>query len=227
MSGSTGQVRGQLQTRALGGTAASTEVEAGVISVATGGREGTTTRYLHGQDERVVTQLELEEWIAHQPERVADLKHLVMIQCVESDEVGYFYCSRTCCTSTMKNAIRVKMLNPECQVTVLYKDIITYGFREQYYTDARQRGVLFVRYTDELPPQVTEPGKPAFYADPGLDFLEHAGDPIGQDCRVGQVTRSAALQRGILFGSRPQDAADGLCERGNLSLWHGPLSSLY
>lgn len=155
ITGSIGQFRGQIQTQELGGTVASTEVESGVIIVATGGREGTSKRYLCGQDERVVTQLELEEWIAHQPDRVADLKHLVMIQCVESDEVGYFYCSRTCCTSTMKNAIRVKMLNPECQVTVLYKDIITYGFRERYYTDARQRGVLFVRYTDELPPQVT------------------------------------------------------------------------
>jgi heterodisulfide reductase subunit A len=124
--------------------------------MATGGREGSTRRYLHGEDERVVTQLELEDWIAHRPEKVAALSHLVMVQCVESDEVGHFYCSRTCCTSTMKNAIRVKMLNPDCQVTVLYKDIITYGFREQYYTEARRRGVLFVRYTDEQPPAVAK-----------------------------------------------------------------------
>ncbi len=153
VSGSIGQFHSQLATE-TNGDVTTTVVEHGVVITATGGREGTTTRYLRGQDERVVTQLELEDWIAHQPEKVAALKHLVMVQCVESDEVGYFYCSRTCCTSTMKNAIRVKMLNPNCQVTVLYKDIITYGFREQYYTEARRRGVLFVRYSDDRPPAV-------------------------------------------------------------------------
>jgi len=54
----------------------------------------------------------------------------------------------------MKNAIRVKLLNPDCKVVVLYKDIITYGFREAFYTDARERGVLFIRYDDEHLPQV-------------------------------------------------------------------------
>ncbi|MDW7708864.1 MAG: FAD-dependent oxidoreductase [Deferrisomatales bacterium] len=131
------------------------EVEHGVTIVATGGREGTAEAYLHGEDERVVTQLELEDWLAHQPERIAGMKSVVMIQCVQPAEAESFYCSRTCCTNTMKNAIRVKMLSPECQVTVLYKDIITYGFREQFYTEARRRGVVFVRYSDDRRPEVT------------------------------------------------------------------------
>jgi heterodisulfide reductase subunit A len=155
VTGSMGQFRSQVQTRFSDDQVEITEIEHGVIIVATGGQEGTTTKYLHGQDQCVVTQLELESWITYQPDKVANLKHLVMIQCVESDEVGYFYCSRTCCTSTMKNAIRVKMLNPDCQITVLYKDIITYGFRERFYTEARGRGVLFMRYSDERPPQVS------------------------------------------------------------------------
>src|SRR3972149_1243289 len=67
---------------------------------------------------------------------------------------GPDYCSRVCCTNTIKNALRLKMLNPTCQVVVLYKNIITYGFREQYHLEARRRGVLFVRYSDEEPPQV-------------------------------------------------------------------------
>jgi heterodisulfide reductase subunit A len=153
-TGSMGQFRSLVETHEVDGRVSATEVEHGVIIVATGGREGTTRQYLCSQDERVVTQLQLEEWIAHRPEIVLGLKHLVMIQCVESDEVGHFYCSRTCCTNTMKNAIRIKMLNPACQVTVLYKDMITYGFREQYYTEARRRGVLFVRYTDQERPVV-------------------------------------------------------------------------
>jgi len=64
------------------------------------------------------------------------------------------YCSRVCCTNTMKNAIRLKLFNPNCRVTVLYKDIVTYGFREEFYTEARRKGVVFVRYTDEQPPEV-------------------------------------------------------------------------
>ncbi|MBI5440458.1 MAG: CoB--CoM heterodisulfide reductase iron-sulfur subunit A family protein [Deltaproteobacteria bacterium] len=129
------------------------ELEHGVLVVATGGREGTPQASL-AQGEGVVTQLELEDWIAHQPERIAGLDKVVMVQCVQPREADHFYCSRTCCTNTMKNAIRVKMLNPSCAVTVLYKDIITYGFREQYYTEARRRGVVFVRYSDEEPPEL-------------------------------------------------------------------------
>jgi heterodisulfide reductase subunit A-like polyferredoxin len=55
----------------------------------------------------------------------------------------------------MKNAIRIKLLNPNCQVTILYKDIITYGFREQYYTEARRQGVIFVRYDAKHMPDVS------------------------------------------------------------------------
>ncbi|MBI4788247.1 MAG: CoB--CoM heterodisulfide reductase iron-sulfur subunit A family protein [Chloroflexi bacterium] len=76
-----------------------------------------------------------------------------MIQCVRPPN-GPDYCSRVCCTNTMKNATRIKMLNSNCEVIVLYKDIITYGFREQYYTEARRRGILFVRYTNAAKPVV-------------------------------------------------------------------------
>ncbi|MDF1555164.1 MAG: FAD-dependent oxidoreductase, partial [Deferrisomatales bacterium] len=143
----------------------------GVTIIATGGREGTARAALHGDDERVVTQLELEDWIAHQPERVAQLRQVVMIQCVQPAEAEHFYCSRTCCTNTMKNALRIKLLNPECQVTVLYKDIITYGFREQFYTEARRKGVVFVRYTDETRPEISsDNGKLSIeVVDPTLD----------------------------------------------------------
>jgi heterodisulfide reductase subunit A len=145
---------GRFKTTVRSDDGETTELEHGVTVVATGGREGTPDAYLHGEDDRVVTQLELEDWIAHQPEKLSELKSIVMIQCVKPKEVENFYCSRTCCTNTMKNAIRLKMLNPACQVTVLYKDIITYGFREQFYTEARRKGVVFVRYTDDDAPVV-------------------------------------------------------------------------
>ena len=61
-----------------------------------------------------------------------------MIQCVAQD--GKLSMSRICCTNTLKNALRLKMLNPECQVVVLYKNIITYGFRARSTTSGAAPG---------------------------------------------------------------------------------------
>ena len=132
------------------------EVDHGVTIVATGGKEFRGPVYFLDQDPHVATQLELEKTIAEQPSEINKLKSVAMIQCVgpwTEDSSEEFYCSRTCCTNTMKNAIRIKVINPACQVVVLYKELMTYGFRERYYTEARDRGVLFVRYTDETPPE--------------------------------------------------------------------------
>jgi len=131
------------------------EIDSGAVIVATGGHEWRGNVFMLDEDERVVTSLELEEIIAHRPERVVDLQSVVFIQCVRRPG-QVEYCSRTCCTNTMKNAIRVKLLNPDCQVIVLYRDIITYGFREAFYTEARQRGVIFVRYDESTMPQVRQ-----------------------------------------------------------------------
>ncbi len=127
-------------------------IQHGVTIVAVGGRESHGSKYLQGQHPKVITQLELEDLIAHRLDEVAKLKDVVMIQCVRPDGMEQDYCSRICCTNTIKNAMRIKVVNPECRVTVLYKDIITYGFREAYYTEARRRGILFVRYDDEHEP---------------------------------------------------------------------------
>jgi len=129
-----------------------------VTIVATGGQEWRGDVYLLGEDERVVTSLDLEEIITHRPEQITDIEEMVFIQCVRPP--GQIeYCSRTCCTNTMKNAIRIKLLNPDCRIVVLYKDIITYGFREAFYTEARERGVIFVRYDDDHMPQVRVNGQ--------------------------------------------------------------------
>jgi heterodisulfide reductase subunit A len=107
----------------------------------------------------------LEEKIVHHPEEIAALNDVVMIQCAQGPgQVDY--CSRVCCTNTMKNAIRLKLVNPRCNVTVLYKNIVTYGFREKYYTEARKLGVVFIRYTDEELPQI--------------EVVEHVEDQPGQ-----------------------------------------------
>jgi len=130
------------------------EVEHGVTVVATGGQEFKGNVFLYGQDPRVVTQLELEKQLAENVDAARELRQVVMIQCVNPPEQQVHFCSRTCCTNSMKNAITIKRINPDCQVYVLYKDLITYGFREEYYTEARRRGVLFLRYREGDPPNV-------------------------------------------------------------------------
>jgi heterodisulfide reductase subunit A-like polyferredoxin len=74
-----------------------------------------------------------------------------MIQCVGPAEK---FCSRICCTVALKNALALKQLNPDMHVTILYRDIRTYGFKERFYTEARRRGVVFVRYDEEHKPEV-------------------------------------------------------------------------
>ncbi|MDX1418172.1 MAG: 4Fe-4S binding protein, partial [Candidatus Promineifilaceae bacterium] len=101
---------------------------------------------------------DLEEKVVHHPEEIAALKNVVMIQCAMTPG-ELEYCSRVCCTNTMKNSIRLKLFNPECRVTVLYKNIVTYGFREKYYTEARRLGVIFIRYTEDELPQISSDGQ--------------------------------------------------------------------
>jgi len=154
--GSVGDFRAVIRTEAgRDSPEHETEIRHGVTIVATGGVESATPRYGYGTDPRVLRQSAFEEILAHQPERAARLRSVVMIQCVPPP-TGPDYCSRVCCTNTIKNALRLKVVNPACQVVVLYKNIITYGFREQYHLEARRRGVLFVRYTDDEPPQVAD-----------------------------------------------------------------------
>ncbi len=149
--GQAGAFRSEIRTRMPGRPEEHFLIEHGVTIVATGARELREHPWL--QLPGVITQRELEERIIHHPEQIATLREVVMIQCVRAEGVAS-YCSRVCCTNAMKNAIRLRLFNPSCRVTVLYKNIVTYGFREQYYTEARRLGVIFARYTDEQPPEV-------------------------------------------------------------------------
>jgi len=135
----------------------SKELKVGTIIVATGAKEFKPEgQYLYSHDARVMTQLEFDKKL-HDEGFSGD--NLVMIQCVGSREEGREYCSRVCCTEAIKNAIKVKELNPDANVYVLYRDIRTYGFREKFYRDAREKGVLFIRYTAEKKPVVEKEGE--------------------------------------------------------------------
>jgi len=127
------------------------EIEHGIVIVATGALEYKPTEYLYGTDERVLTQHELEEKLAKGD---FNAKMVVMIQCVGSRNHERPNCSRICCGQAVKNALKIKELSPETDVYVLYKDMRTFGFREDYYREAADQGVIFIRYDDEKKPDV-------------------------------------------------------------------------
>ncbi len=129
------------------------EIEHGVVIVATGAVEYKPTEYLYGTDERVLTQHELEERLA---KGELDAKMVVMIQCVGSRNHEHPNCSRTCCSQAVKNALKIKEVSPDTDVYVLYKDMRTFGFKEDFYREAADKGVLFLRYDDENKPNVTK-----------------------------------------------------------------------
>jgi heterodisulfide reductase subunit A-like polyferredoxin len=154
-----------------------TEIRHGATILATGGAEYRGNEYGYGSHERILTQQEFEALLARQGVASAarqsgngepivagtpmqnDLvpadslpDSVVMIQCVGPAEE---YCSRICCTTALKNALMLKRLKPAAQVTIIYRDIRTYGFKEQLYTQAREAGVIFVHYDFDRKPQVS------------------------------------------------------------------------
>jgi heterodisulfide reductase subunit A len=134
------------------------EFEHGVVIVAVGAKESTPTEYLYGQDRRVITQKELEEKIAHQWEEVHRSRNIVMIQCVGSRTLERPNCSRICCSVAVKNALKIKEKNPDAKVTILYRDIRTYGLMERYYTQARNQGIEFIQYELDAKPDLKVEG---------------------------------------------------------------------
>ncbi len=146
------------------------EVEHGAIIVATGGRPYQPAQYLYGKSKQVVTQLELEKIISSS-DKAQKIQDIVMIQCVGSRGQDLAYCSKICCMQAVKNALKILDINPRATVYVLYRDMRTYGFAEDYYREARKRGVIFIRYEkDALPEVIEESGKIRIeFLDPLLD----------------------------------------------------------
>ncbi len=127
----------------------------GVIVVTIGADEYKPNSYHYGKDSRVVTQSELEKILSESTKNdVRDGETFVMIQCVESRDDKREYCSRICCMQAVKNSIKIKELNPKAEVFILYRDLMTYAFKEKFYKDAREKGVMFLQYDPEKKPEI-------------------------------------------------------------------------
>lgn len=152
-------------------------VQHGATIVATGGVEYKGAEYSYGQNPNILTQLEFEQLLGQwqdihtttgkssPPDRPASFPNnllpenqlpssVVIIQCVGP---GERFCSRLCCTTALKNALQLKDLNPQAEVTIIYRDIRTYGHKERFYSQARRAGVRFVHYEFERKPQIHLP----------------------------------------------------------------------
>ncbi len=136
-----------------GGKGDERELSHGIVVIATGGKEYIPTEYLYGKNERVFTRKQLEEQLSAGTFKA---ENVVMIQCVGSRNEERTYCSRVCCAGAVKNALKIKEESPDTNVYVLYKDIRTYGFREKYYKEAAENGIIFIRYDDEHKPLVSD-----------------------------------------------------------------------
>jgi heterodisulfide reductase subunit A len=130
------------------------EILHGAVVFATGGKEGRPQEYLLGKNEAVITQKSFELMLQTEEAKALRAKSVVIIQCVGSRDDKRPYCSRICCVQAVKNALKLKELNPDVDVCILYRDIRTYGFYEKYYHEARDRGIIFVRYEPQAKPEV-------------------------------------------------------------------------
>jgi len=131
-----------------------TEIQHGAAVIAIGAEEYKPTEYLYGKDDRVLTLLELEEKIFKKEERLVNAQSLVMIQCVGCRNEDRNYCSRVCCSQAIKNALKLKAINPQMDIYIIFRDMRTYGFSEDYYREAANREVNFIRYEPDTKPQV-------------------------------------------------------------------------
>jgi len=200
------------------------EIEHGIVIVATGATEYKPTEYLYGKDPRVMTQHELEEKIANGDFKA---KTVVMIQCVGARNEERPNCARICCGQAIKNALKIKEISPETEVYVLYKDIRSYGFKEDYYRKASEKGVLFINYEDGRKPQVVngkgklevtfwEPViKQEVTIEPDFVILSAATIPNPDNKRVAEMLKVPLTKDGFFLEAhmklRPVDfATDGV-----------------
>jgi heterodisulfide reductase subunit A len=200
------------------------EVEHGIVIVATGAVEYRPTEYFYDKDPRVVTQHELEEDVA---KGEFNAKNVVMVQCIGARTKERPNCSRICCGQAIKNALKIKQVSPQTEVYVLFKDIRSYGFKEDYYRDAAMKGVMFINYDDERKPELTKEGnklkmtfwepvlKQQIEIEPDLVVLSAATIPNPENKHIAEMLKVPLTKDGSFLEAhmklRPVDfATDGV-----------------
>ena len=152
--GFVGNFKTTVQTAGLNGDSTEAVLDHGAVIIATGATAGKSGEYLYGKDDRVFNHVDLDPAMEQNPDLVKKANSAVFIQCVGSREPERPYCSKVCCTHSIKKAVEFKEINPDMDVYILYRDIRTYGQRESLYREARDKGVIFIRYNPDEKPVV-------------------------------------------------------------------------
>ncbi|MGC8657704.1 MAG: FAD-dependent oxidoreductase [Desulfomonilaceae bacterium] len=193
LSGHVGHFKGTI----LNGDAK--DIEFGVAIIATGAVESKPKEYLFGESKAVETQHSLEERIIAGDPSLKNLKNAVFIQCVGSRDEERPYCSKVCCSASVRLAGRLREINPNVNIYVLFRDLRTYGLLEKFYAEARKAGVIFVRFDPESKPVCEMAGDKVKVTvkDPVLDrdltimadlvTLAAAIDPAETNRQIGQL----------------------------------------
>ncbi|MEJ2038452.1 MAG: response regulator [Desulfosarcinaceae bacterium] len=160
----------------------------GAIILATGGGEAAGDPYGLGTHPRILTQKDLETRIRENSLETERLQTVVMIQCAGSREPPHNYCSRVCCATSLKHALYLKKAVPGINEYILYRDMMSMGFDETYYTQARSAGVIFIQYDPA--------GKPVVEPIDQEKLCVKTHDPIlGQDLEIEAELLSLATSR--------------------------------
>ena len=154
IANTTGSMGNFITTVAANGSGEEAVIEHGAAILATGGMEFKPKEYLYGDDADVLTHLEMDAALREEDDRIDKAKAVVFVQCVGSRNEENPYCSKVCCTHSLKSALALKKKDKRKRVYVVYRDIRSYGFREDLYKEARDLGVIFIRYDLEKMPEL-------------------------------------------------------------------------
>jgi heterodisulfide reductase subunit A len=211
--GYVGNFKSTLLKKADSQNAAPIELEHGIIIIATGGKLLKPAEYSYGESKKIVTQQELELMIASNT-LPKGLKQVSMIQCVGARDEERPYCGRICCGVALKNALKLKELNRDMDVTIFYRDIRAYGFREDFYLQAREKGVLFVQYEPERKPAV------------GLRGFKHTRR-YRREPETISIVESSSYRGRLFHGSTHEIKTPRFGHRRHFSMRHGSLSEVH
>jgi len=132
-------------------------IESDTIVLTTGFQEIDPEGFYGYEDnDKVMTQLELDESLVD--DSLDEPENVVFINCVGAMEEERPWCCRVGCGNSLKNAKAVKERYPDSNVYILYKDMRVFGKNEEeYYADVQEKdGVIFIRYSSEDKPEISE-----------------------------------------------------------------------
>ncbi|MDL1966971.1 MAG: FAD-dependent oxidoreductase [Deltaproteobacteria bacterium] len=148
---------GNFSTRiAISSSTETKKIKHGITIMSTGADFFRTSEYLYGKNPRVLSWFQLDKMLDEKPNEIKKANAWVFILCVGSREPERPYCSKICCSNAIQNALELKKVNPDMEIYVLYRDMRTYGLREGLYTDAQDKGIVFIRYKLDGKPEVEE-----------------------------------------------------------------------